>query len=144
MLRQRANALRGILNGIDIDLWDPATDQAIANALVWLADTHLSQGRIDDAEPLLQRARDAHPESVAALYHSGRLALMRNHAYYLHPFRLRRSHTHQQPFAHGVLIGEGLGGQVLVDSAPDVGTRVSLLLPLFEASTAAARQRDVA
>ncbi len=31
LLRQRSNVVHGILNGIDVDVWDPATDAAIAS-----------------------------------------------------------------------------------------------------------------
>jgi putative PEP-CTERM system histidine kinase len=37
-----------------------------------------------------------------------------------------------------------LGGRVLVDSTPNVGTRVRLMLPLFDGAANEARQRDVA
>ncbi len=37
-----------------------------------------------------------------------------------------------------------LGGRVLVDSTPNVGTRVRLLLPLFEAKAPQVPERDVA
>lgn len=46
--------------------------------LVWLADVHLTEARLDDAEPLIQRALSADPRSVAAWYQAGRLALARN------------------------------------------------------------------
>jgi tetratricopeptide (TPR) repeat protein len=46
--------------------------------LIWLADTYVSDGRPDAAEPLVQRALSADPRSVAALYQGGRLALARN------------------------------------------------------------------
>lgn len=46
--------------------------------LVWLADAYVSEGRPDAAEPLVQRALSTDPQSVAALYQGGRLALARN------------------------------------------------------------------
>ena len=45
--------------------------------LVWLADAYLSEGRPDEADPLVSRALTADPMSVAALYQAGRLALAR-------------------------------------------------------------------
>ncbi len=30
LLRQRANVLTGILNGIDVDVWNPATDSHLS------------------------------------------------------------------------------------------------------------------
>ena len=46
-------------------------------ALIWLADARLSEGRLDEAEPLVRRALSADAASVAALYQAGRLALAR-------------------------------------------------------------------
>ena len=46
-------------------------------ALIWLADAYLSEGRPDEADPLVRRALNADSASVAALYQAGRLALAR-------------------------------------------------------------------
>ena len=45
--------------------------------LVWLVDALLSEGRTDEAEPLVRRALNEDAMSVAALYQAGRLALAR-------------------------------------------------------------------
>lgn len=46
-------------------------------ALVWLAGLHLNEAREEAAEPLIQRALAADPQSVAALHEAGRLSLAR-------------------------------------------------------------------
>ncbi len=45
--------------------------------LVWLVDALLSEGRTDEAEPLVRRVLNEDATSVAALYQAGRLALAR-------------------------------------------------------------------
>jgi len=45
--------------------------------IVWLADTYLAEGRTDPAQPLVERAVEADPQSAAARYQAGRLALAR-------------------------------------------------------------------
>jgi len=46
-------------------------------ARVWLASVYIDEGRYDDADPLLAAVLQRDPQSIAALYHAGRLALAR-------------------------------------------------------------------